>query len=382
MTERIRPHNRRGTALLAATAVVFSLVAGACTTTPPGQTPEQQVQAIITFVEAVRGHQFVTEPVVEFVDPATFEADVLANLAAEEPSIAPDDSAFKALDWIDGSQDLITQYRKAYGGGVVGYYDPVSDVLKVRGTSLTPYRREVIAHELTHALDDQIHDLSGLSSEGLLDSQYLSKLVAIEGSAERVRTAYYNSMSPLEQAQSIQEQLNAGSDPDLLTIPITLLTLTTAPYLRGLTFQNQVIAALGNPAGPDETLTRYPANTEQGFDTSKYLANETATAVPAPPTDGAAPAIRTGEFGPLLLSLVLLEGIVLDTLDPLTDGWAGGSYTTWDDAGSPCVRVDTAWDSNSEAVDVANALVAWGTLHSGAVVEMPSTTDVRLTRCD
>lgn len=73
---------------------------------------------------------------------------------------------------------------------------------------------------------------------------------------------------------------------------------------------------------------------------------------------------------------------MLDTLDPLTSGWAGGSYTTWVDAASPCVRIDTTWDSNAEAVDVANALAGWGSLRSGALVEMPSTTDVRLTRCD
>ncbi len=44
--------------------------------------------------------------------------------------------------------------------------------------------------------------------------------------------------------------------------------------------------------------------------------------------------------------------------------------------------MDTTWDSNAEAVDMANALVAWGSLHAGAVVEMPTATDVRLTRCD
>ncbi len=364
-----------------AIGAAVAILAGACTTTPT-QTPEQQVNALISFVEAVRGHQFVADPVVEFVDPVAFEAEVLANLALEEASIAPDEAAFKALDWMDGSQDLITEFRKAYGGGVVGFYDPDSDVLKVRGTSLTPYRREVIAHELVHALDDQIHDLSGLSRNGLLDADYISKLIAIEGSAERVRAAYYGSMSPLEQAQSLQEQLNAGGDPDLLTVPITLLTLTTAPYLRGGQFQNEVVAALGNPAGPDQTLTRYPANTEQGFDTSKYLADEAEVAVAAPPTDGGAATVRSGPFGPFLLSLVLREGIVLDALDPLTAGWAGGTYTTWESTGSPCIRFDTEWDSNGAAVDVANALSAWGALHSGALVEMPTVTSVRLTRCD
>lgn len=374
----MRNHRTRAAAVMAA---ALAVVAAACAPMPT-QTTEQQVAGIVDFVERVRGNDFVTEPVVEFVAPAAFEAEVLASLASEESSIAPDETAFKALDWLDGSEDLIEEFRIAYGGGVVGFYDPLTDVLKVRGTELTAYRREVIAHELTHALDDQIFDLSDLERDGLLDAGYLSELVAIEGSAERVRTAYFDALDPLSKLQSVQEQLNAGSDPALLEVPITLLTLTSAPYLRGVGFQNELVAALGNPAGPDLSLTRYPTNTEQAFDSAKYLAEETAVAVPAPPTDGGAAVVRSGEFGPLLLSLVLREGIVLDALDPVTSGWNGGSYTTWTDGPASCIRVDTTWDTNTDAVDVANALDAWGALHSGAVVEMPTSTDVRLTRCD
>ncbi len=360
--------------LLAVAALV-----GACTPAP--STPQEQVDAIVEFVERTRGHDFVEDPVVEFVDPATFEADVLANLAAEEASIAPDGTAFTALDWIDASQDLITEYRKAYGGGVVGYYDPSDGTLRVRGTELTPYRREVIAHELTHALDDQIHDLSDLESEGLLDAGYLSQLVAIEGSAERVRTRYFDSHTPFEALESLAEQLSASDDPELLTIPIALLTITSAPYLRGADFQREIVRVLGNPAGPDQTLTRYPANTEQAFDTDKYLADEPAVDVPAPPTDLGLPVVRSGEFGPLLLSLVLREGIVLNEVDPLTEAWAGGSYTTWEATTGACIRVDTVWDSGADAAAMGAALQEWGTRHPGAQVEVLGT-GVRLTRCD
>lgn len=371
---------KRSIALVGAVLAVVLAAAGCVP--PPEQTPQEAVASIIEQVERIRGHEFVTDPVVQFVDPSTFEADVLASLAAEEPDIAPDETAFVALDWLDGSQDLITEYRKTYGGGVVGYYDPTDGTLKVRGTEITPYRREVIAHELTHALDDQIFDLSDLDSVGLLDADYLSQLIAIEGSAERVRSRYAGTFTPLETLQSLQEQLNAGSDPELLTIPITLLTLTSAPYLRGAVFQNQLVASLGNPDGPDASLTRYPANTEQGFDTDKYLADEPADEVPAPPTDSGAPAVRSGEFGPLLLSLVLREGIVLDSLDPLTEGWDGGSYTSWESTTGACIRVDTRWDTAGGASALADALDSWGSRHAGTIVESPSPTDVRLTRCD
>jgi hypothetical protein len=252
----------------------------------------------------------------------------------------------------------------------------------VRGTDLSPYRREVIAHELTHALDDQVHDLGDIEPDGLLDSEYLAALIAIEGSAELVRSRYFDSLSPLEQAQSIQEQLNAGSGTGLFDVPVAILTLSSSPYLRGVAFQRQMVGALGNPAGPDLSLTRYPANTEQGFDTAKYLADEPEVPVPAPPTEGAAPVVRSGGFGPFLLSMVLREGVVLDTLDPLTAGWAGGAYTSWEAAGDDCIRVDSAWDSTAEAADMAAALSGWGSLHPGAVVEMPTSSSVRLTRCD
>lgn len=372
---------RKRSIALVGSLVAVALVAAGCVP-PPKQTPQEAVASIIEQVEQIRGHEFVTDPLVEFVDPNTFEADVLASLAAEEPDIAPDETAFIALDWLDGSQDLITEYRKTYGGGVVGYYDPTDGTLKVRGTKITPYRREVIAHELTHALDDQIFDLSDLDSVGLLDTEYLSQLIAIEGSAERVRNRYAGTFTPLETLQSLQEQLNAGSNPALLTIPITLLTLTSAPYLRGAVFQNQLVASLGNPGGPDASLTRYPANTEQGFDTAKYLADEQADEVPVPPTDSGAPAVRSGEFGPFLLSLVLREGIVLDSLDPLTAGWDGGSYTSWESTTGACIRVDTHWDTTGDASALANALNSWGSRHAGTIVESPNPTDVRLTRCD
>ena len=92
--------------------------------------------------------------------------------------------------------------------------------------------------------------------------------------------------------------------------------------------------------------------------------------------------MRSGEFGPLLLSLVLREGIVLDALDPLTEGWDGGSYTSWESTTGACIRVDTRWDTAGDASALADALDAWGSRHAGTIVESPSPTDVRLTRCD
>lgn len=367
---------RFGVALAAVGATLAVL--GGCTA-PPVLTPQQQVDQIVQFVEVARGHEFITPPVVEFLSDADFRAEVLASLDAAKTGVDADEVAFTALGWIQPGVSLWQQYRIAFGGGVVGFYDPVSKELKVRGTDLTPYRREVIAHELTHALDDQLFDLNDISSDGLIDEDYLAALVAIEGSASEVQRKYFDSMSDLDRLQDLAEQLQLGSDPAVLQVPITLLTLTSAPYLRGAVFQDELIAALGNPAGPDLSLTRYPETTEQAFDTARFLADEPAVAVPTPPAGGA--VVRSGPFGQFMLTLLLREGLALDAVDPVTVGWAGDAYVTWTDGAADCLRLDTRMDTAEQATALTGALTAWSGRHPGAVIEATAPDTVRLTSC-
>ena len=358
-------------------AVIGAVAAGYAAA--PTLTPGQQVDQIVGFVETARGHTFVTRPVVEFLSDSAFRAQVLADLSSAEAAVDADDVAFTAAGWIRPDQDLFELYKVAFGGGVVGFYDPVTKVLKVRGTELTPYRREVIAHELTHALDDQVFGLDDITGSGLIDERYTAALVAIEGSAAKVQQRYIDSMTDLERAQDLIEQLQLSSDPALFGLPITLLTLTSAPYLRGATFEQDLIDRLGNPAGPDLSLTRYPSSTEQAFDTGTYLADQPAVAVPTPPADGT--AVRSGPWGQFLLTLLLREGIALDTVDAATVGWAGDAYVTWTAGPLSCLRLDTRMDDAGRAAVLQSALSDWAGRRTGAVVTPLSADTVRVTAC-
>ncbi len=358
--------------------VVAAIVVAGCTP-PPTLTPQQQVDQIVAFVELVRGHEFTTPPVVQFLDDATFRADVLAQLASAEPEVRAADTTFRATGWMAPGDDLWEKYQIAFGGAVVGYYDPATGVLKVRGTDLTPYRREVIAHELTHALDDQIHDLDAQPGSTFLSEARFASLVAIEGSAVRVQQAYYANMSAIEQAQDIAEQLQAGSDPALLTVPLALLVFTQAPYLRGATFSAQMAAIGGVPAGVDETLTRYPATAEQAFDTARYQANEPAVPVTTPPAEGT--VVESGTWGQFLLTLLLRNGVALDSVDPVTQGWAGDAYVTWENGTEDCLRLDTRMDTAAQASALGSELTTWAGGRPDAQVQALDATTVRVTTC-
>ena len=137
-------------------AMAALITAGAACAPPVPLTRDQEVDRIIAFVESARGHAFVTRPDVEFVPDATFQQHVLDSVVAARPGLDRDEVAFQALGWMPLTDDLYDKYRTAFRNGVVGFYDPATKVLEVRGSELTPYRKEVVAHELTHALDDQL----------------------------------------------------------------------------------------------------------------------------------------------------------------------------------------------------------------------------------
>lgn len=361
---------------LVAAAVALSLVAAGCA---PDVAPADRIAEIISFVERVRGRQFLTTPVVTFESDANFRADVLASVEAAKPAIDDDEVAFKALGWMAPADSLYAKYQVAFGRGVVGYYDPASKVLKVRGTNMTPYRREVIAHELTHALDDQHFDLDVEKGPGLISQEQLAFLVAVEGDAVRVQQSYVATLNPLEKAQSLGEQLSLGSDPALLTVPLALLSLAQMPYLQGPRF-TRAQAAAGVPAGLDAVFDRYPDTEEEAFDPAKYASDEGSVTLPTPPADGT--VVRSGTWGQFLLTLILQEGVSLDaTVNRSTNGWAGGAFVTWRNGGDDCIRIDTRMDTATQAHNLATALGAWAVERPAATVS-DNGTDVRLTSCN
>ena len=60
-----------------------------------------------------------------------------------------------ALGLLDGRPDLARAEQELQGTSVVGFYDPKTKELYVRGVDAKASVRHVLVHELTHALQDQ-----------------------------------------------------------------------------------------------------------------------------------------------------------------------------------------------------------------------------------
>src|SRR5262249_38291468 len=102
---------------------------------------------------------------------------------------------------------------------------------------------------------------------------------------------------------------------------------------------------------------------------------------PTPPVDPGGTTVLTGTWGVYLLTMLMNAGVALDSVDPVTDGWAGDAYVTWTSGGHDCFRLDTRIDTAAEATSLPNALGSWAGLNAGAAVPAVDATTVRASRC-
>ncbi len=116
------------------------------------------VSTIASRVEVLRGLKFRTQPVPQRVSPAQARHEGLEDLDRSYPETRrrADEEVLKLLGLIEPDVDLRNVSASVFGEGVAGYYDPRSKRLRiVSGTTPDALSEMVLAHELTHALEDQ-----------------------------------------------------------------------------------------------------------------------------------------------------------------------------------------------------------------------------------
>ena len=219
-------------------AALFSL--GGCTPSDP--TPRDlrvRIDSISRRVEEIRGQKFRDPVQGRYIHRADL-LRVYDSVSFEEPD--PADSAWDRMLWtlgfvdslgaLDGAADSVDQasIQAFYSRGVLWVLDEVRD----SGQELDV----TIAHELTHAMQDQRWDLAKMYKEhrgldGRLALQYL-----LEGEARLVETMYSRHLVDSLKVLALFPQLSLeafrdtlrhsdGLDPEMVTLP------TYHPYEQG-----------------------------------------------------------------------------------------------------------------------------------------------------
>ena len=336
------------------------------TTTEP-QDLNAVVQDIERFVERERGLKFKQPVDVHLAGEGEFQDRLLKDFDKERPALLEEQQVLSALGLLPVGADVVADSRSLLEIGVVGFYDPETKQLVVRGTSITPYVREVLAHELTHALDDQWFNLNRPQLDNPDDESGFGFLGLTEGNARRIENAYLASLPSDEQrAANAEEQQLVAQHPEVFKLPPILLSLLQAPYDEGEPFVDAVLKAGGQPA-LDKAFATPPITSEQILDPSKFIAGEGPVDVPAPTPEGT--ASNVGVLGELLLREMLFESLTSGAaVNRAVAGWGGDRYVTWiDAAGSSCLRDTFVGDTPTDTAELVDALTQWASDHNGSV---------------
>ena len=325
---------------------------------PPASAAELRaaVDEISAVVEAERGLAF-TEPVdVELAGEGEFQRRLLDDFDEGVDDLRDTEVLLKAFGLVEADVDLVEAMRTLLGAGVVGFYDPETDELVVRGTALTPYVRTTIAHELTHALDDQRFDLDRPEYDDADDEIDFGFSALVEGNARRVEDAYRAGLSDEEQLDAAAEELSLGGGLDLGDVPLVLVVLISAPYSLGHDFVVQLIDDGGQEA-LDAAFDAPPRTSEQVIDPATYEAGEGAVELPVPAVAGQ--VVDEGVAGQFLIQVVLAEGLDADRARAAAAGWGGDSVVAWRDGQRPCATLAAVGDDPGETAELRAAFEDW-----------------------
>ena len=219
------------------------------------------------------------------------------------------EASFRALGLIGGDVDLFKSQNDIQGGGTLAYYSPEDKKVRVRGTELDVATRVTLAHELTHALQDQYYDLSPAADRWRPTARPPRSGRWSRATPRWSRTpTSTSSPRPTRRPTTSQNQKQADT-ADYGNDPQVLVATFTSPYIIGPPFVEALKAKGGNNA-INEALQNPPASEAALLDIFTFLDEQV-------PVDGrrarrsptATTKVDDGDFGATTWYLMLAQRI-------------------------------------------------------------------------
>jgi hypothetical protein len=263
-----------------------------------------------------------------------------------------------------------------YGGNVAAYYRSDTKtfyIIQGETSDLSASDKIAVAHEYTHALQDQHFDLDEVTITDVSEKDAaLGQLAPVEGDATLTMQKWTEQYLSAEEALEVLfESLGQLSDPALLNSPWILRRQLEFPYAEGFSFIQGLYAQGGFDAVNATLRDSIPACTEQVLHPEKYLANEAPVTIDAPDIssslDEGWSMTYQQTIGELLMQVfaagsetpvVPIPGLATDWPHAETvAGWGGDRLNMYEGPdGAWIIDWQTAWDTQADADEFAARL--------------------------
>jgi hypothetical protein len=360
--------------------------------TPPAPAPASEVwtQAelervtaeISAQVEVLRGQKYKTPVPVKITDKKGFFTYAKSRQdATQTPQrMQRDESVAKLLGLIPSTMDLEKTMLKLLEDQVGGFYDPESKSFYLMESFTGGVAKIILAHELTHALDDQYYDIDGTLKKiaGNTDAEVAFQAV-VEGSGTGEMNQWFKAHMTEVSMEDLSRAQGMGAD-QLADAPPYLWKPLLAVYLRGdgfLTHQKGMNLTM-KAATTDDVRMAFqspPRSTEQILHPAKYWDEKSLDEpVPVAIDTSKLPAgwMVLGEdtLGELYLAMLTTpakDRKGLDVANPMSmlgikytntaaEGWGGDRLVLLGHGEDRMLQLVTVWDTLKDADEFASAL--------------------------
>ena len=341
------------------------------------RTPQDVLTKVKSGVAELRRLEFLEPVQVEYLGPAEL-TDYLHGLMGEKEreELRQMDELLSIIGLIEPDVDLVQLYLDLLSEGVLGAYDTRDGRLVVRleGDTIGSDHELTLAHELTHALQQQHFDIHSLLEEAGNDfDRGLAISALAEGDATLLELLYLRKNSlPVPRVPDT---------PVYDSAPTFIQNLLVFPYTAGLRFLAQNFGE-EDWTVIDAAYVRPPESTEQVMHPNKYLEGES-------PIDVSLPNVQDilGEGWSPIYSSVGGEFLIRDYLDSRLStgdahqaaaGWGGDAFALYEAPGDIRLLLWVfRWDSTDDAEEFFNGYAKL-TEDEGGWVESIGNGDTRI----
>jgi hypothetical protein len=267
---------------------------------------------------------------------------------------------------------------------VAGYYDPKSKTMNLLDWVPIYQQKPVLAHELTHALQDQSFNLEKWMKKGDVDLDKKKHITpadieadeadeareaVVEGQAEAIMLNYI--LAPVGRTVLNSPETLAALDADMLNgtpdssefknAPIFLKESLTFPYRYGLKF----VAALLQDGGKDKafagTFANEPRTTRQIMEPKTYLSGERIEPMPLPDLNQIFKEYErfdAGAIGEFDVAMLIEQYAGVEMSNKMYPAWRGGYYYSARPKGNPAAPLGLLYISRWSDAEKASEFAA------------------------
>ena len=315
------------------------------------------VERVARRLEQVRKLDFKEIPPVRTISAEQAREEGLAALDEEYPEKrrAADEQILTLLGLLPEGSDIRELAGTVFGEEIAGFYDDrTKEMTLVEDAGGGTAGEITLAHELTHALEDQHFDLE---AEAGLDDARTAYGALTEGTAT-IAMADYAGRHISKGFAEREDFLDQLALTDLLgsssSLPPYMQHTLLFPYSAGARF----VDAIGT-WGPANAALRGkgPVSTEQILHPAKYRAGERPLPVaPMRPAGAGWERVAHGTIGEFDTAELIRTSDSPVRAARAAAGWGGGRYDLWQKGDRSLLTLAWRWDTTRDAAEFAAAL--------------------------